>query len=307
LSQTVFYEIGCYAGAAQSETAMATVLRNSGIPFIKQVGWGSHLCAFYETADDLLETVAGYFAAGFATNEMCVWAMPDEARSSSAERRLRDVVPHFDEQVSSGRLRLVTAADRYLVDGRFDADVFDAFWAALLDQALASGHDGMRISGEALWLAKQPHADAPTRERCVERLLAGRPMIVLSTYHLVASRAADLLDAVRAHHPVVARRAGDWQPVDASNMLRNGIAAADVEAAITNMQSQIQGSDQLTGRERKVFALLITGASSKEVARDLGISPRTVDFHRGNIIEKLGARNTADAIHRVLSIRGGLH
>jgi DNA-binding CsgD family transcriptional regulator len=73
------------------------------------------------------------------------------------------------------------------------------------------------------------------------------------------------------------------------------------------MQSRIQGSDPLTDRERKVFGLLITGASSKEVARDLGISPRTVDFHRGNIIEKLGARNTADAIRRVLSQGRGLH
>jgi len=112
---------------------------------------------------------------------------------------------------------------------------------------------------------------------------------------------------VRAHHPVVARRDGDWQPVDASNMPRNGLAVRDLGAAITRMQSQIQGSDQLTDRERKVFALLINGASSKEVARDLGISPRTVDFHRGNIIEKLGARNTADAIRRVLSRRRGLH
>jgi DNA-binding CsgD family transcriptional regulator len=286
---------------------MATVLRNSGIPFIDQVNWGSHLCAFYETPHDLLDTVAGYFTAGIAMNEMSVWALPDDARSDRAESRLRAMIPQFDEHVGSGRLRFVTAADRYMVDGQFDAEAFDAFWAALLDQALANGHDGMRISGEALWLAKQPRADAPTSERCVERLLAGRRMIVLSTYHLAASRAADLLDAVGARHPVVARRDGDWQPVDVSTMARSGLAARDVEAAIASMQSRIQGSDPLTDRERKVFGLLITGASSKEVARDLGISPRTVDFHRGNIIEKLGARNTADAIRRVLSRRRGLH
>jgi DNA-binding CsgD family transcriptional regulator len=286
---------------------MATVLRNSGIPFIDQVNWGSHLCAFYETPHDLLDTVAGYFTAGIAMNEMSVWALPDDARSDRAESRLRAMIPQFDEHVGSGRLRFVTAADRYMVDGQFDAEAFDAFWAALLDQALANGHDGMRISGEALWLAKQPRADAPTSERCVERLLAGRRMIVLSTYHLAASRAADLLDAVEARHPVVARRDGDWQPVDVSTMARSGLAARDVEAAIASMQSRIQGSDPLTDRERKVFGLLITGASSKEVARDLGISPRTVDFHRGNIIEKLGARNTADAIRRVLSRRRGLH
>jgi len=286
---------------------MAKVLRNSGIPFIEEVSWGSHLCAFYETPDDLCETVAGYFAAGIETNEMCVWALPDDACSAGVRSGLRESIPQFDDHVESGRLRFVTAADRYTVAGHFDADAFDAFWAALLDESLARGHDGMRVSGEALRLAEQPRADVPTGERCIERLLAGRPLIALSTYRLAASSAADLLDAVRAHHPVIARRDGDWQPVDASTLPRNGITVREVEAAITRMQSRLQGADQLTDRERKVFARLITGASSKEVARDLGISPRTVDFHRGNIIGKLGARNTANAIRRVLSRRRGLH
>ena len=286
---------------------MAMVLRNSGIPFIDEVGWGSHLCAFYETGDDLFETVAGYFAAGIEANEMCVWAMPDGICCDRARDELRDAIPEFDHYVDSGRLRFVTAVDRYIVEGRFDAEAFDAFWAERLDEALAAGHLGMRVSGEALWLAKQPRTDALTSERCIERLLAGRPMIALSTYDLAASRAADLLDAVQAHHPVVARRDGDWQLVDASKLPREGMAVRDIEDAITRMQAHVQSSEQLTDRERKVFALLITGASSKEVARDLGISPRTVDFHRGNIIEKLGARNTADAIRRVLSGRRGLH
>jgi DNA-binding CsgD family transcriptional regulator len=286
---------------------MATGLRNSGIPFLDQVSWGSHLCAFYETPHDLLDTVAGYFAAGIAANETCAWAMPDAARTDRAESRLRDVIPQFDEHVGSGRLQLITAADRYMVDGRFDADAFDTFWAELLDQALARGRDGLRISGEALWLSARPRADARTSERCLDRLIAGRPLIVLCTYSLATSGAADLLDAVRRRHPVVARRSGDWQPLDVARLPRIDIAVRDIEDAIARVQLHLQGSDQLTERERKVFALLITGASSKEVGRALGISPRTVDFHRGNIIEKLGARNTADAIRRVLGRRRGLH
>jgi DNA-binding CsgD family transcriptional regulator len=286
---------------------MATAPRNSGIPFIDKVGWGSHLCAFYETPDDLLEIVAGYFTAGIETNEMCVWAMPDGVHCDRAISRLRELILQFDDHIETGRLRFVTAADRYMIAGHFDADSFDAFWAARLGEALARGHEGLRVSGEALWLSARRRADAPTSERCLDRLLADRRLIALCTYSLAASRAADLLDAVRAHHPVVARRGGDWQPLDLSKLPRNGIAIRDVEAAMARVQSQLQGSEQLTDRERKVFALLITGASSKEVARDLGISPRTVDFHRGNIIEKLGARNTADAIRRVLSRRRGLH
>jgi Bacterial regulatory proteins, luxR family len=40
--------------------------------------------------------------------------------------------------------------------------------------------------------------------------------------------------------------------------------------------------------------------SSKKAGRTLGISPRTVDFHRANLLKKLGARNAADLVHNVL-------
>jgi len=43
------------------------------------------------------------------------------------------------------------------------------------------------------------------------------------------------------------------------------------------------------------------GASSKESARRLGISPRTVEFHRANMLRKLGAKNTADLVRVVLA------
>ncbi|WP_051383452.1 LuxR C-terminal-related transcriptional regulator [Bradyrhizobium sp. WSM3983] len=59
---------------------------------------------------------------------------------------------------------------------------------------------------------------------------------------------------------------------------------------------------QLTPRERVVLRELLEGNSSKRVARKLGISPRTVEFHRANIIRKLGARNTAELIAIVLGV-----
>jgi two-component system, LuxR family, response regulator FixJ len=42
------------------------------------------------------------------------------------------------------------------------------------------------------------------------------------------------------------------------------------------------------------------GASNKEAARALGISPRTVEFHRANAMQKLGAKNIADLVRRLL-------
>ena len=54
------------------------------------------------------------------------------------------------------------------------------------------------------------------------------------------------------------------------------------------------GRQALTRREQHVLTEIVAGATNKEAARRLGISPRTIEVHRANIMMKLGARNTAD-------------
>jgi FixJ family two-component response regulator len=61
------------------------------------------------------------------------------------------------------------------------------------------------------------------------------------------------------------------------------------------------GRHLLTCREREVLSQVARGASNKEAGRRLGISPRTVEVHRARIMDKLGAKNTADLIRIVLS------
>ncbi len=51
----------------------------------------------------------------------------------------------------------------------------------------------------------------------------------------------------------------------------------------------------LSGREREVLAELTTGASNKEMAQRLGISPRTVEIHRANMLGKIGAHTSIEA------------
>ena len=61
------------------------------------------------------------------------------------------------------------------------------------------------------------------------------------------------------------------------------------------------GREPLTRRERDVLEQFAAGASNKEAGRQLGISPRTIEDHRANIMKKLGARNAADLIRIVLT------
>ena len=57
-------------------------------------------------------------------------------------------------------------------------------------------------------------------------------------------------------------------------------------------------ADPLSEREREVLAVLATGKTTSEAARDLFVSVGTIKSHTSNIYRKLGARNRAEAIAR---------
>jgi len=59
---------------------------------------------------------------------------------------------------------------------------------------------------------------------------------------------------------------------------------------------------RLSQRERQVAMLLTEGKTSKEIARDLEISPRTVETHRANMMSKLNARNSTDLVARLSGV-----
>lgn len=60
------------------------------------------------------------------------------------------------------------------------------------------------------------------------------------------------------------------------------------------------GREPLTRREREVLELISAGYSNKEAGRELGISPRTIEDHRANVMKKLGARNSTEMLRLVL-------
>jgi len=53
---------------------------------------------------------------------------------------------------------------------------------------------------------------------------------------------------------------------------------------------------RLSPREREVMAMVVSGSSSKEAARLLGISVRTVEAHRTHVMHKMGATNLAELV-----------
>lgn len=87
------------------------------------------------------------------------------------------------------------------------------------------------------------------------------------------------------------------KPADGALLLERVQAAlrANAPAAPRCANTALEGKfARLTMREREVMARVVAGLSSKEIARALGISHRTVEVHRARLMHKLGARTVLD-------------
>ena len=63
-----------------------------------------------------------------------------------------------------------------------------------------------------------------------------------------------------------------------------------------------EGFNRLSVREKEVFHLLLEGMSSKEISKQLGISPKTADKHRTNIFHKIGVENATQLLHYAMDL-----
>lgn len=58
----------------------------------------------------------------------------------------------------------------------------------------------------------------------------------------------------------------------------------------------------LSPREREIAALLVEGKTSKMIARQVGLSPRTVEMHRSRLMQKFSAGTSGELVHRLLGV-----
>jgi len=78
--------------------------------------------------------------------------------------------------------------------------------------------------------------------------------------------------------------------------------ALEAAAATEDAERRIAG---LTPREQEVLALLTAGNSTKEIARTLGASPRTIDVHRARVFQKLRVESLPELVHLTMAAKRG--
>jgi len=275
-------------------------LRQSGIIVQGNIPWGTHLCLFHETKQDLLDTMVPYFRAGLENKEFCLWILQPSIARQEALDALSRGVPDFDRYLSEGSIELVSHDQWFTEGGRFEVAAVIERFHKKLEKAISKGCVGLRANGSSAWLQKADSMAFSKFEKKLDDLIAGEKMIVVCSFSLQESDSALVLDAARTHQLTAALRDGSWEVIETHEAggSNSSEQAGDTANAASHEPAKLE---MLTPREQAVLAQIVAGASSKEAARRLGISPRTVEFHRANILQKLGAKNIADLMRIVLA------
>ena len=96
------------------------------------------------------------------------------------------------------------------------------------------------------------------------------------------------------------------KPFDDEILLQSVRAALRQQAGAAKRQSEraeIEGRlAALSPRERDVLAGLVAGRANKQIAFDLGISPRTVEIYRANLMDKMQAGSLSDLVRMALIV-----
>ena len=129
---------------------------------------------------------------------------------------------------------------------------------------------------------------APFRTRFV--FLTANPDVTLATQAFRLGASGYVLKHAAAEELIVAIR----EALAGRTYITPRIANEVRQNLMSRRGDAAREGSGLTSREREVLQLLAEGKIMKEIAGILNVSPRTVEFHRNNIVAKTGLRTTAE-------------
>ena len=186
----------------------------TGLDIIGEVPWGTHFCQFYQTKDDLLEILIPYFKAGLEGNEFGMWVTADPLTPADAREAMVKAMPDFASYLEKGRIEILPHTEWYLKGGSFNLNRVLDGWVSKLDQAMAQGCSGMRVTGNTAWLERRDWDGFAEYETAINSVIGKYRMMALCTYWLDKCSATDVMDVIRNHEFALIRKGSRWEVIE---------------------------------------------------------------------------------------------
>ncbi len=189
-------------------------LRKTGINFLGDLPWGTHLCQFYQSKEDLIEILVPYFKAGLENNEFCMWVCSEPLRVEGAKAALRNAVANLDDYIENGQIEIIDYTDSYIESGKLDTGELLQGWLKKESQALRTGFEGFRFTGNTFWLEKKDWRSFTEYERVVNDVIGKYRMLSICTYCLDKCGPNEAIDVINTHQFALIRRKSKWELIE---------------------------------------------------------------------------------------------
>ena len=190
---------------------MHSHLTDCGLPGVRHIPYGIHMCNFYRTREDLIAALVPFFAAGLRNNERCIWITAAPLPAAEAIAELENAVPEARAAIASGALVVRDYTDWYADAEALKGNQVVDLWLAEENRALAGGYAGLRITGNVTFLRPDEWELFMEYEELVNKAFQGRRIVTLCTYHLETCGASEVFDVVRRHNGTLERPDEGWQ------------------------------------------------------------------------------------------------
>jgi PAS domain S-box-containing protein len=254
-------------------------IRKTGIDIIGDISWGTHICLFYQTTNDLIDILVPYFKAGLENNELCMWITSDPLNAVDAKRSLERVVKNLDEYLQKGQIEILDYRQWYIQSGEFNAGRVLRGWVEKERQAVQSGWDGLRLTGNTFWLDKGDWKEFIEYERMVDHVIDEYRMIAICTYFLDKCGASEVIDVVSNHQSALVKRGGRWEIIQSAERKRAEETLRYQATLLNNLKDAVIASDeQYRITAWNPAAELIYGWKTEEVLGRFGLDITQTEF-----------------------------
>jgi signal transduction histidine kinase len=239
------------------------LLRETGIDVLGSVPWGTHVCLFYRTKQDLINTLVPYFKAGLENNEFCMWITSDPLDSAEAKNALKNAMPDFDKYLTKGQIEILPHDQWYLDEGIFDRERVIIGLMGKLNLALRNGYAGERITGNTAWLDEGLWESFIKYEGRVNETIDRFPIIAICAYCLDKCGASKIINVVNSHQLAIIEKEGRWKLAKNAERKRAEKRTREYQAQLKSLASQLTLSEE---RERRRITTVLHATIGQSLA-----------------------------------------
>lgn len=181
--------------------------RESGIPSIGRLPWGTHFCQFYQSKEELLDILIPYFRAGLFNNEFCVWVTSSPLKPAQVKSALKKAIPGLAAYARRGQIEILPDSDWPTSRSGVDKMI-----AAKIGKSLSGSFNGLRFACNAF----------PEKHNTKSFIAYGAETIArhnaLAAYCYPRDEfgTMELMEVVKKHRFALVRNAGRWEILEST-------------------------------------------------------------------------------------------